>query len=195
MTNGEAQILSDLAVQLAALVSREEQRVSDRADDRELRAQLRASDNEWRQSTSARIDRVQTSVEGLSRNLAASMDTRVSDAKDLRQQSDDIVARMNAQAEEVAARLHAETEDVAAKLGGVTLQTAEILKGREDRKVVSRFFSRGVRIALAFIAVAMFTGLAFALFEHRNDISGDIATGIAAMAAAVAIVLALTRNK
>jgi seryl-tRNA synthetase len=195
MTGAESHTLNGFGAQIAALLAREEQRALDKIREDELRATLRKADEKRWDALDFRLDRVQASVENVSRDLAESLETRVSDAQTLRQQSDEVVARIDAQAEKVAAELDAQTQSVASDLARATLQTAAILKEREDGQVVKRFLSQTTRTIIAILAVVLFAGLAFALFEHRDDISGDIATGIAAMAAVVALVLTLTRRK
>jgi hypothetical protein len=195
VTIKEESILKQFGEQVAAMLAREDQREKDKRREDALRATLRKADEARWDALDARLDRVQASVEDVSRDLAASLDTRVSDASKLRQQSDEIVARMQREAEVVALRLHAETESVAAKLGDVTIKTADILKTRQERQIIGRFFSRGMRIFLFLVVVVLLSALAFALFEKRDELAGHIATGIAAMGAAVAIVYALRGGK
>ena len=204
VTTEESDVLNALVTQMAAMVARETQRASDKVREDELRSTLRKADEKRWDTLDLRLDRVQASVENVSRELSTSMDTRLADARTLHTQSDEIVARMNEEAEKVAARLHAETEGVAARLhaetesvaaslGDVTVQTAAILKERADKQVVGRFLGKSTRGVLSVLAVGLFAALAFAFFEHRADIATDIATGLLAMGAVATIVYALRR--
>ena len=190
MTGAESHTLNGFGAQIAALLAREEQRSIDKRAEDELRAEIRKGDVDRWNKLDARLDRVQASVDDVRHDLAESLDTRVADAQALRKQSDEIVARMDRKAAAVAATLDEQTKCVASDLARATLQTAEVLKEREDKQVIKRFFSRSVRTVVAAVAVVLLSALAFALLEHRDDIATDIATGIAAMGAVLAIVYA-----
>jgi seryl-tRNA synthetase len=195
MTGEESHTLNGFGAQIAALLAREKQRAIDKEREDELRATIRKADEKRWDALDHRLDRVQASVEDVSRDLAKSLDTRVSDASKLRQQSDDLLARMDEKAEKVAADLDAKTQHVAADLAQATLVTAAVLKKREDGRVVRRFLGTTTRTVIAIVVVLTFMALALALFEHRDDISGDIAIGLGAMTGVVALVLTLTRRK
>jgi hypothetical protein len=195
VTTQEFDALNDLVAQMSAMVAREDQRSRDKVAENELRATIRKADEKRLDGIDFRLDRVQASIEEVSRNLDATLNARVSDAAALRRQSDEIVARIDRTAEKAAADLLTTTETVAEKVAILAVDTAAILKEREDGVVVKKALSNATWTIIAFSAIALFAVLAFAVFEQRDDLARDIGTGIAAMAAVVGIVVYATRRK
>ena len=172
MTREEASIITELCEQMAAMVAREEQREKDRATERAIRKTLRAADEKRWDQLDFRLDRVQANVEDVRHDLVKVLEQRATDCVDLQSQTDEVVARMKSEAEEVAAKLRVDTAGI-----------ASLLKAREDKQTVHRFLGSTTRTVVMVVIIVLLTGLAYALFEHRDDISGDLATGLASTVA------------
>jgi hypothetical protein len=191
MTGNEAEILTNLTAQMAAMVAREKQRELDRATEHDLRVTLRKQDERWRDDTVDRIDRVQRDLGKLQASvmgLMKAVDNRVTET------ANRVAAEVHADAAKTAQALHEETTKTAVELKAATAALADMKKAADDRQFEStvrrRLFSTGTRSVIAILAVILFMGLAFALFEHRDDIVGDIAIGIGAFCGVVAVIYA-----
>jgi hypothetical protein len=191
----ESNALNDLVKQMTAMVAREEQRERDRAVEHELRITLRKQDDEWRKGTVARIDRVQRDLGSLQTSvmtLMKAVDNRVTET------ANRVAKEVREDAEKTAKSLHAETLETATELKKATTALAKMRKEADDRRFESRVKVRllgtTARTLVAIAIVVLLASLAFALLEHRHDISGDIAIGLAAAVGVAGLVYNLSKK-
>jgi exonuclease V gamma subunit len=194
MTIKEEEALDKIARVVADMVAREDQRIKDKIREDTLRATVRNLDDHWRSDITDRIDRVQTSVQKVSDDLADSLLARISDSDKLRQQSDDIVSKMDAHAKQVAADLDEKRQSIAADLAVTAVQTADVLKKRQEGQVVRRFFGKYTKALVIIIVCLMLAALSYSLLAGRHDNASDLALGLTSVVGASALIIGLQRK-
>ena len=157
--------LRDAVVQL---VAKENQRREDKVDSDILRAEVRATDREWKSGVEERLGRVQSDVANLRRtvdDLPTTLDAKLRDTSD----------QVKTDAAKVAAELVVATEVTAAHLKTATTALALVQKENADRRAARRSLSAGTKAILTFLFAIAIVATALVVFTDSDGLAPSIA--------------------